>query len=73
MKAAHVVAERVRWEIEALSIPHEARPLPAVITISIGVAAASAEHARGADEVLKTADHALYRAKEHGRNRVVSI
>jgi diguanylate cyclase (GGDEF)-like protein len=39
------------------------------VTISIGVATSDRE-ASDPDAVLQAADKALYRAKEHGRNRV---
>ncbi len=39
------------------------------VTVSIGVAAPSQEHATP-QEVVKAADQALYRAKKGGRNRV---
>lgn len=41
------------------------------ITFSVGVSHATATH-QTAEEVIKRADHALYEAKEKGRNRVVS-
>ncbi|TVS16457.1 MAG: GGDEF domain-containing protein [Gammaproteobacteria bacterium] len=40
------------------------------ITLSIGVAARTADH-RGPEAVLKSADEALYKAKQAGRNRLV--
>jgi diguanylate cyclase (GGDEF)-like protein len=43
----------------------------AKITVSIGVASTTKTH-KTAEEVIKRADHALYEAKEKGRNRVVS-
>src|SRR5205807_8913886 len=39
------------------------------VTISIGVAEKSERHAKS-DQVIKSADRALYRAKEGGRNQV---
>ena len=42
---------------------------PIVITVSIGVAERD-EHHVSPDQVVQAADHALYRAKEAGRNRV---
>jgi diguanylate cyclase (GGDEF)-like protein len=42
---------------------------PLQVTISIGVAALGSSR-RDLDELLAAADHALYQAKEGGRNRV---
>jgi len=44
-------------------------PAPLSVTVSIGVAASSAERPHP-DGVLEAADKALYRAKDNGRNRV---
>jgi diguanylate cyclase (GGDEF)-like protein len=63
------VAERVRAEVEALSIVHEGRRIP--VTVSIGVATQSPDREfASVEELLAVADGALYRAKEAGRNRV---
>jgi diguanylate cyclase (GGDEF)-like protein len=41
------------------------------VTISIGVVMMQGKSEGGIDALLKTADKALYRAKEQGRNCVV--
>ncbi len=41
------------------------------VTFSVGVASSNKIHPTS-EEVIKRADHALYEAKEKGRNRVVS-
>ncbi len=64
-------AERLRRAVEDLRIPHE-KNTPGVVTISFGVAALSAGEPKSAENLLREADEALYRAKESGRNRVVS-
>jgi two-component system cell cycle response regulator len=59
--------ERVRREIERLSIGHAPRALAPWVTISVGVA----ELGGGSvDDWLRRADAALYRAKSRGRNCV---
>jgi diguanylate cyclase (GGDEF)-like protein len=61
------VAEKLRRQIEHHPFPGVARP----VTISCGVA----EHPGNGvtrDEVVAAADHALYSAKQAGRNRVAS-
>jgi diguanylate cyclase (GGDEF)-like protein len=64
--------ERLRGAIEGLAIPHSGRRPPGVVTMSIGVAEWHPENEETTAEVLEAADSALYRAKEHGRNRVVA-
>lgn len=59
------VAEKLRREIERRGIPGHARRL----TASFGVAAAPSG-GETPQELVATADEALYRAKDRGRNRV---
>ncbi len=63
------VAERIRKEIAA----HPDRKLPRY-TVSLGVAVTQGEPGQAADieALIAAADAALYRAKQGGRNRVVS-
>ncbi len=65
---ARSVMNRVRDEVEGLSIAHRASEV-GVLTISVGIAEREATDA-GCDEWLRRADAALYRAKAGGRNRV---
>ena len=65
-QSAVAVAERLRHAVETQTGPAFTRYGP--VTISIGVACHSAEHA-SLDELIKTADGALYEAKRNGRNR----
>jgi len=62
-------AETLRRAVAALAVGHPPHRLDHV-TVSIGVAGFP-HHASGADELLRIADQALYRAKRGGRNRVV--
>lgn len=64
------VAERVRKSIETIEYV-SANGRIRHVTASIGVAAFP-ETAREASSLFKAADHALYKAKRAGRNRVVS-
>lgn len=66
---AERVAERVRQDIEKQPFPLSGTSV--AVTVSIGVASVN----YGADsvsELMRRADSALYRAKNSGRNRVVS-
>jgi diguanylate cyclase (GGDEF)-like protein len=59
-------AERTRRAVEALALPH---PL-GVVTVSIGAATIEATQESAPEILIASADGALYRAKERGRNRV---
>lgn len=58
------VAERIRKEISQLKYEHFS------ITISIGIGTVSRE-IKTPEKLLKTADNALYQAKDKGKNRVI--
>jgi diguanylate cyclase (GGDEF)-like protein len=63
-------AERIRCAIEALQLQYPTPRGPQVLTISAGIALLGRSQAHDEDEILRTADAALYRAKRAGRNRV---
>jgi diguanylate cyclase (GGDEF)-like protein len=63
---AMTVAERLREQVAAILIDHEAGPVQ--ITVSIGAAALSADDIN-AEAVLHRADAAMYEAKDRGRNQ----
>ncbi|GAA4942346.1 diguanylate cyclase [Actinoplanes utahensis] len=62
------LAERIRRAVCAEPVPSAAGPIP--VTISVGLTQL-APGDTSLDELLARADHALYRAKESGRNRVM--
>ncbi len=64
LAGANLVAERLRAAVASLA------NLPEAVTISLGVACCHRDENAG--ELVARADAALYRAKEQGRNRVVS-
>lgn len=71
---AWTVAERIRVQVSALELPHTANLPFGHVTVSIGAATLPPE-APGditAQALFTQADAALYRAKEAGRNQVVS-
>ena len=72
-QAALKVAERLRESIEHLALPHTYSEAATVVTISVGVATQIETQEYFSPKTLNdAADHALYRAKEGGRNRVCS-
>jgi len=69
-KGAVVVAEQIRREVESATIQcDDERGVH--VTVSIGVCSQIPGRDAEIDDFLPTADAALYRAKEMGRNRVV--
>lgn len=66
------VAERLRRAVEDLAIPHPASPISPYVTVSCGVAAMipDPQSARSSANLVRSADAALYRAKNNGKNRV---
>lgn len=72
-EAACEIAERIRINVERLAIPHEASPVSATVTISLGVCTLIDCTSTSLDDFISQADEALYRAKENGRNRIEAL
>jgi len=68
LECAVAFAERLRSSISRDSIDTPEGLIP--VTISLGVAASSSGRRLDEHNLVKSADAALYRAKENGRNRV---
>lgn len=69
--AATQMAETVRAAVEAAALPHPDRPDGRdTVTVSIGVSVAAAGSGTTPEQLLKSSDTALYRAKSEGRNCV---
>lgn len=71
-EVAQAAAERLRHAVERLAMPHQASSVGRCVTVSVGVAHASAQTGQDPAALLAQADEALYEAKRKGRNRVVS-
>jgi len=69
LTAALQVAERLRYAVAEMKVPHADSP-EGIQTISVGVAAIVPEGNDSPHELLCAADSALYCAKRSGRNRV---
>lgn len=71
LAAGVAVAERVRRSVQEIAFPPPLKGLS--VTISLGIAALPVHCIDSCDALIKTADKALYRAKQNGRNRVEVI
>ena len=64
------LAEAIRKQVAAFAFPHADQQPLGFVSLSIGVATMS-DGIDNAEELLRLADKAVYRAKESGRNRTV--
>ena len=69
VRGARDKAETIRAAITQLALVYEGKPL-GKLSASLGVAVFP-HHGDTAEELIRAADEALYKAKESGRNRVV--
>ncbi len=69
-REAAQAAERIRLCVADLDIRYHSQSAE-VVTVTVGVACHAGTSVTSADELLHTADEALYRGKAQGRNRVV--
>jgi diguanylate cyclase (GGDEF)-like protein len=65
--------EQIRRETMALQVPHAHGEANGILTVSIGSATAEPGTKRSLAGLIQTADEALYRAKQLGRNRVLHV
>ncbi len=70
LEGAEEVAQRCRRMLEEAEVPIDGHTIR--MTASLGVASFPETSATRIEDVIKRADRALYRAKEEGRNRVVT-
>lgn len=72
LDGAKWVANNIRQHVESLGIPHASSPQRHV-TISCGVSSIIPYDGIQLENLLKSADEALYQAKAQGRNKVVCV
>lgn len=69
LQGARLIAENIRQNVYDARIPHEGSKVAECVSLSMGVATYHGQF-KVAPELTKSADGALYHAKELGRNRV---
>ncbi|MGR4068658.1 sensor domain-containing diguanylate cyclase [Halomonas sp. LR3S48] len=72
LESARQVAERCRAAISDAAIPHRASDVSHLVTVSMGVATANPAEGGGQASLIEKADRLLYRAKQGGRDRIVT-
>lgn len=69
---AKIYAQKLHSLIEGLNIPHPNSNVKPYLTVSIGVSSAHVHAHLTYQRIFEQADSALYFAKRHGRNQVIS-
>ncbi len=73
MQTALLVANRIRFKIKAMQIPHEKSQVSPYVSISLGIASVNNNNPHTFQELIVLADKGLYMAKQQGRDRVIVV
>ena len=68
-KGGQYIAEQLRKAVENLNMPHQKSQVSPYVTISLGLATETPSLDKLLSNFINSTDHALYQAKESGRNR----
>lgn len=66
------VAQRIQEDIHTLAIPHEQSQVAKIITVSLGISAMVPSSEQSPEDLIASADRALYQAKQNGRDRMIA-
>jgi diguanylate cyclase (GGDEF)-like protein len=69
MNGAMEVARQIRDQVQAQKLIHEASEVSPYVSLSLGIATMMPQEGFVPGELLATADQALYKAKDQGRNQ----
>ncbi len=69
-EGARKLAENIRSSVEEANLPHEYSTVHDRVTISLGVSTATPGKINSSKNLIRSADKALYHAKQNGRNQV---
>ena len=71
LSGAHEVAKKLRQSIKDLKLRHKSSQTGQFVTISIGISSQIPHQDQSLEDLIITADQALYTAKAQGRDRIV--
>lgn len=70
LNEAMKVAQSIQETVQSLKIPHGSSEISDIVTISIGIATCLPDSTSDPDELIQSADSALYLSKTNGRNTI---
>jgi len=70
-KGAFFIAEKIRTAVMGLNLRHKASDINSSVTLSLGLCTIIPQQGDEIGDFIRNADHALYFAKETGRNRTM--